>query len=58
MRPEGDNRKDSIVKRELFDTHVRNKFYIDFVLDDRDQVVDMWRNDLGLTCLQVDWGDF
>jgi hypothetical protein len=28
------------------------------VLDDRNQVVDMWRNDLGLTCLQVDWGDF
>jgi len=58
MRPEGDMRKDSIVKRELFDTHVRDKFYIDFVLDDRDQVVEMWRNDLGLTCLQVDWGDF
>jgi len=58
MRPEGDNRKDSIVKRELFDTHVRDKFHIDFVLDDRNQVVDMWRNDLGLTCLQVDWGDF
>ena len=58
MRPEGDNRKDSIVKRELFDTNVRDKFHIDFVLDDRNQVVDMWRNDLGLTCLQVDWGDF
>lgn len=58
MRPEGDMRKDSIVKRELFDTYVRDKFYIDFVLDDRDQVVEMWRNDLGLTCLQVDWGDF
>jgi hypothetical protein len=58
MRPEGDNRKDSIVKRELFDTNVRDKFRIDFVLDDRNQVVDMWRNDLGLTCLQVVWGDF
>jgi predicted kinase len=58
MRPEGDNRKDSIVKRELFDTNVRDKFHIDFVLDDRNQVVDMWRNDLGLMCLQVDWGDF
>jgi hypothetical protein len=42
----------------LFDTNVRDKFHIDFVLDDRNQVVDMWRNDLGLMCLQVDWGDF
>lgn len=58
MREQGDNRKDSIVKRELFDSHVRGKFYIDFVLDDRDQVVEMWRKDLGLVCLQVDYGDF
>lgn len=58
MREQGDNRKDSIVKRELFDSHVRGKFYIDFVLDDRDQVVEMWRRDLGLVCLQVDYGDF
>lgn len=31
---------------------------VKFVLDDRNQVVDMWRKDLGLTCLQVDYGDF
>ena len=28
------------------------------VLDDRDQVVKMWRNELGLTCLQVAEGNF
>lgn len=58
MRATNDNRKDSIVKRELFDNHVSGKFNVDFVLDDRDQVVEMWRNDLGLTCLQVSWGNF
>lgn len=58
MRPAGDSRKDSIVKRELFDTHIRGKYNVDFVLDDRNQVVDMWRNELGLTCLQVAEGDF
>lgn len=58
MRTQNDNRKDSIVKSELFDSHVRGKFHIDFVLDDRDQVVEMWRKDLGLVCLQVDYGDF
>ncbi len=58
MRPKGDMRKDSIVKKEMFDLYVRGKYNIDFVLDDRNQVVDMWRNELGLTCLQVAEGDF
>lgn len=57
MRPTGDYRKDSIVKLELFDAHIRGKFNVLFVLDDRDQVVKMWR-DLGLTCLQVAYGNF
>ena len=57
MRAEGDQRKDSIVKRELFDAHVRGKWNVSFVLDDRQQVVDMWRG-LGLVCLQVAPGDF
>lgn len=58
MRADGDNRKDSVVKLELFNNHIRDKYYIDFVLDDRDQVVDMWRNILGLPCFQVNYGAF
>lgn len=58
MRPEGDNRKDSIVKKELFDNHIRGKYYIEAVFDDRDQVVSLWRNEIGLTCMQVEYGDF
>lgn len=58
MRREGDMRKDAIVKRELFDRHVRGKYNITAVLDDRDQVVRMWREELGLTCLQVAYGAF
>jgi predicted kinase len=57
MRPEGDMRADNIVKAELFDEHVRDNFDVQFVLDDRNQVVDMWRQ-MGLTCLQVAEGDF
>lgn len=57
MRPTGDFRKDWIVKRELFDANVRGKFNVEFVLDDRNQVVAMWRS-LGLTCLQVAAGAF
>ena len=58
IRPAGDQRKDSIVKRELFENHIRGKYYCDFIVDDRDQVVDMWRKELGLTCLQVNYGNF
>lgn len=57
MRSEGDFRKDSIVKRELFDNHIKDKYYVEYVLDDRNQVVDMWR-DMGLKCLQVAPGNF
>jgi predicted kinase len=58
LRAEGDSRKDSIVKKELYENHVKGKYNVHFVLDDRDQVVDMWRKELGLPCLQVNYGDF
>lgn len=57
MRPVGDQRKDSIVKVELFDQHIRDRFNVTAVLDDRQQVVDAWRA-LGLTVLQVAEGNF
>ena len=57
MRAAGDMRKDAIVKRELFDRHVRDSYDVVCVLDDRDQVVAAWR-ELGLTCLQVAPGNF
>jgi predicted kinase len=57
MRAAGDCRKDAVVKLELFDRHVRDCYDVTCVLDDRQQVVDMWRS-LGLTCLQVAPGDF
>lgn len=57
MRAEGDYRKDSIVKQEIFDNEIRYNYDVVCVLDDRDQVVKAWR-DMGLTCLQVAPGDF
>ena len=57
MRPEGDSRKDSIVKREIFDTEIRDSYEVAGVFDDRMQVVRMWR-ELGLTVFQVAEGDF
>lgn len=49
--------KDSVVKLALFNEHIRDQYNVQFVLDDRDQVVEMWRS-LGLTCLQVAPGSF
>lgn len=57
MRATDDFRKDSIIKREIFDNHIRGKSNVKYVLDDRNQVVEMWRQ-LGLICLQVAEGNF
>lgn len=58
MRATKDLRKDSIIKREIYDNHIAGKFYVEFVLDDRNQVVNMWRDELRLPCFQVYYGDF
>jgi hypothetical protein len=57
MRATGDQRKDDIVKRELYDTYVAPHYDVQVVFDDRNTVVKMWR-ELGLTCFQVAEGDF
>ena len=58
MRAAGDTRKDAVIKAEFYDTHVKGKYFIEFVLDDRNQVVDLWRNTLRLPCFQVFYGNF
>jgi len=57
MRPTGDHREDSIIKQEIYDREIKDKYNVEFVLDDRNRVVDMWRRN-GLICLQVAEGDF
>lgn len=57
MRKEGDIRRDSILKREMFIKYILPKYYVNVVYDDRQQVVDMWR-DLGLTVFQTADGRF
>ena len=57
MRPEGNTEKDAVIKRRIYDTHIKDKYRVKAVFDDRDQTVYMWR-ELGLNCLQVDFGNF
>jgi len=57
MRKRGDFRKDNIVKEELYNEHIKGKYNVRVIYDDRQQVVDMWRS-LGLKVFQVEKGDF
>ena len=57
MRPAGDHRKDSVVKEEIYRSIIAPNYEVLFCIDDRQQVVDMWRS-IGLVCLQCAKGDF
>lgn len=56
MRPNNDWRKDSFIKKEIYNNHL-TKYNVLFVYDDRNQVVDMWR-ELGVKVFQVEPGNF
>lgn len=57
MRAEKDFRDDGQVKRELLYQIRKDYGEPDLVLDDRDRVVKMWREE-GVRCVQVAEGDF
>jgi hypothetical protein len=57
MRPDGMYDCDTTVKKQTYLDKIRPSYNIDFVLEDRNKVVRMWR-ELGLTCLHVAEGDF
>jgi len=57
MRKAGDHRPDHTVKAEIL-SHLRGRGYnLRIAIDDRDQVVQMWRRN-GVLCLQCAPGDF
>jgi predicted kinase len=58
MREEGNNEKDDLLKKRFYNNYVKGKYNVLFWLDDRNQVVDMVRNQLNLPCFQVYYGDF
>jgi len=58
MRKEDDNRKDAVIKGELYEEHVKGKYNVLVVFDDRDQMIDYWRKEAGTPCFQVNYGDF
>ena len=57
MRPDDDYTPDHDLKRAMLNVLRSDGFNPTLVFDDRDSVVDMWRQE-GLTCFQVARGDF
>ncbi len=55
MRPDGDSRADTIVKRELLDQILAAGYLPHVVVDDRNSVIAMWK-EAGLTVLAVNGG--
>jgi len=58
MRTEGDSRKDAIIKSELYEAHIKGQYNVLVVFDDRDCMVKFWRQEIGIPCFQVNYGDF
>lgn len=57
QRAQGDSRKDDIVKEEIFWRDIASRYNVKLAVDDRAQVVEMWRR-IGVECWQVAHGDF
>jgi len=58
MRRTKDMRRDTVVKREIYDKHIKGRYKVLFVIDDRPSVVRMWRHDLGFTVFQLNDKEF
>ena len=52
MRPQGDFRKDFMVKRDLYKRMIFDGFNPALVFEDKITVVEMWK-EMGLKCLRV-----
>lgn len=55
MRRVGDNRSDDIIKRELYEEYIKEKYNVLFVIDDRMRVCRLWYS-LGLFVFNVNQG--
>jgi predicted kinase len=58
MRPAGDVRRDTTIKREIYDGRIAGRYRVLVVIDDRPCVVRMWRHDLGLMTFALNDKEF
>lgn len=52
IRPEGNTENDSIIKERMYVDNIHGNYNVDFVIDDRKQVTQMWSS-LGLDIIDV-----
>lgn len=52
MRKSNDFRKDNIIKKEIFEVEIRNKYNVKLAIDDRNSIVSLWQS-LGIFVLNV-----
>lgn len=57
MREENDKRPDQIIKKEIYNKFIKDKYYVVAVFDDRPKVIRMWR-EIGLTVFQLNEIEF
>jgi predicted kinase len=57
IRKNGDHRPDFEVKKEMYEKNIKENYNVLYVIDDRRQVIDMWREQ-GLMVLDVAGNDF
>lgn len=58
MRKTGDRRKDVYFKTEIYNSKIKPDFEVLFALEDRNQMVDGYRNGMNVPCFQVAEGNF
>lgn len=56
MRKTGDFRPDTIIKKEILDEHIRDKYEINCAIDDRPSVIRMWGEN-GISVIDVGLGE-
>lgn len=52
MRADNDQRHDAIIKEEIFNAHIKNKYWVKLVLDDRLSVSRLWHS-MGLNLFRI-----
>jgi predicted kinase len=57
MRPDCDKRHATIIKKELYEQHIKGKYNVKYTLDDNPAICRMWRR-LGLKTLQLNDVEF
>lgn len=58
MRENGDRQKDATFKTDIYNKFIKPDYDVLFALEDRNQMVEAYRNVMNVTCFQVAEGNF